>query len=82
MRIQPVRPRSIYKTWLEIEDVANNRAFYILSIILFLMQTINPGNTIVGRIKALLEKYPNVDVFAMGFPEDWESEELWTVDKT
>ena len=79
MRIQPVRPRSIYKTWLETDDVANNRAFYILSIILFLMQTINPGNTIVGRFKALLEKYPNVDVFAMGFPEDWEEETLWSI---
>jgi len=81
MSIQPVRPRNIYKTWLENDGVSNNRTYYILTIILFLMQIINPGHTIVARFKALLEKYPNVDVFAMGFPENWEIETLWsTVD--
>ena len=46
-------------------------------MILYLMQTINPNNTIVIRFKELLKKYPNVDVFAMGFPSNWESEPLW-----
>ncbi|WP_218043689.1 hypothetical protein [Flavobacterium gawalongense] len=46
-------------------------------MILYLMQTINPKNTIAFRFAALLKKYPNVDVFAMGFPKDWEKENLW-----
>tara|TARA_R110002153_G_scaffold257677_1_gene416938 strand:- start:1135 stop:2037 length:903 start_codon:yes stop_codon:yes gene_type:complete len=79
MSIQPIRPRNIYKTWLKNEGVSNNRTYYILTIILFLMQTINPEHTIVARFKALLEKYPNVDVFAMGFPKNWETETLWSI---
>ncbi len=78
MSIQPVRPRNIYKTWLENDGVSNNRTYYILSIIIFLMQTINPTNTIVSRFKRLLEKYPNVDILAMGFPINYELEPLWS----
>ncbi|MEP2056812.1 MAG: Abi family protein [Maribacter litoralis] len=77
MRIQPIKPRNIYKTWLVNDKVSNNRSYYILSIILFLMQTINPEHSIVSRFKSLLVKYPNVDVFAMGFPNNWEEEPLW-----
>ena len=80
MSIQPLRPRSIYKTWLANTDVPNNKCYFTLSIILFLMQTINPGNSIVSRFKVLLEKYPNVDVNAMGFPHSWMEESLWTQD--
>ena len=41
------------------------------------MQTVNPNTTFVSRFKALLDKYPNVDVSAMGFPLDWQSNQLW-----
>ncbi len=43
------------------------------------MQTINPGNTLALRFRALLENYSNVDVFAMGFPKNWEKEILWSI---
>lgn len=77
MRISPVRPKSIYKTWLSNNEVSNRKSYYVLSIILFFMQTINPENSIVKRFKILLEKYPNVDVAAMGFPQNWSEEKLW-----
>jgi abortive infection bacteriophage resistance protein len=53
------------------------RIYYTLSLILYLMQTINPQNSFVSRFKKLLSEYPNVDVRAMGFPTDWRSEKLW-----
>jgi len=78
MSIQPIVPHATGKTWLADTTVANNKSYYMLSIILYLMQTINPGSSIVARFKALLARYPNVDVDAMGFPADWETEALWS----
>ena len=56
---------------------ATKKVYYILSIVLYFMQTVNPNTTFVSRFKALLDKYPNVDVSAMGFPLDWQSNQLW-----
>jgi len=53
------------------------RIYYILSILLYLLQSVNPQNTFVLRFNALLAKYPMVNVAAMGFPYDWKSETLW-----
>ena len=55
------------------------KVYYVLSIILYLLQTINPNNTFVTRFKSLLAKYPSVDVNAMGFPSgNWQDEPLWS----
>ena len=55
------------------------KVYYVLSIILYLLQTINPNNTFVTRFKSLLAKYPSVDVTAMGFPSgNWQDEPLWS----
>lgn len=77
MSIQPIKPQNTLKTWLSDDDISNDKAYFILSMILYLMQTINPNNTIAERFKALIAEYTNIDVGAMGFPESWQDEELW-----
>ena len=51
--------------------------YYIISILLYFLQAVNPQNTFAARFRSLLGKYPNVDVSAMGFPNDWQDEKLW-----
>ena len=53
------------------------RVYYILSIISYFLQTVNPNNTFSNRFKTLLIKYPQINIEAMGFPENWQSEPLW-----
>lgn len=54
------------------------RVYYIMSILLYFLQTVNPQNTFASRFKSLLAKYPNVNVLsAMGFPMHWQDEILW-----
>ncbi len=77
MSIQPIKPIKPSKQWLIDDTVSNRKTYYILSIILYLMQTINPDNSIVKRVKMLLNDYQNVDTKAMGFPNNWEEENLW-----
>lgn len=80
LRIQPIIPRSTSNQWLEKNGLQNDRIYYILSMIIYLMNTINPNHTIPLKIKALLEKYPNIDISAMGFSINWEEEPLWSND--
>ncbi len=76
LRIRPLVPRHSAYPFLS-HNVPNNRVFYILSIIMYFLNTVNPQNTFATRVKALLARYPNVDIRSMGFINHWEKESLW-----
>ena len=77
MSIQPQIPRSPSKTWINNANVRTNRTYFMLCMIRYLLQTVNPNSSFNNRLKALLKKYPNVDVRAMDFPVEWDKEPLW-----
>lgn len=77
MSIAPQRPSSPANPWLNNAQVANNRAYYILSMMLYMLQSVDKKHQFIFRLKLLLKKYPNIDITAMGFPADWEKEALW-----
>lgn len=77
MSIRPQFPRTPLKKWLHNTTVSNNRAYFILSMVAYLLQTVNPHNRFVEKLKLLFTKYPNVDTKALGFPKNWELEPLW-----
>ncbi len=53
------------------------RPFYIISAMLYLCNVIAPQNKFKERLLALFTAYPNVDLRAMGFPENWREFPLW-----
>jgi abortive infection bacteriophage resistance protein len=73
----PRNPRKIFIVFPQTETSINNKTFFILSMIIYLMNTINPKHNIQSKIKNLLNEYPNIDTKAMGFPDNWQDEELW-----
>ncbi|WP_462267027.1 Abi family protein [Mucilaginibacter sp.] len=87
LSISPVLPNKTDKVWLSTTDIVNtvtgaktsvnNKTYYVLSMIVYLLQTVNPNNTFKDKIISLLTKYPNVDVSAMGFTSGWPAEPLW-----
>ena len=77
MSITPQIPLTPYKQWLTNNNIRNNRTWFVLCMIKYLLQTVNPNNSFRSKLKSLLNKYPNVDIAAMGFPPGWESEPLW-----
>jgi abortive infection bacteriophage resistance protein len=77
LRIQPLFPRTCGHTWIVGKDVSNRRIFYALSMILYLLNVVNPGHTFKEKSENIFLKYPNVDVRAMGFPAAWRDEPLW-----
>lgn len=77
MRIQPqdiLQPR---KPWIDTSHISKNRTYYMLCIINYFLQTINPASQFKQKLKSLLTEYPQVDILAMNFPEDWEDQPLW-----
>jgi abortive infection bacteriophage resistance protein len=55
----------------------NNKPAFGLSMILYLLNTISPKHSFKEKLNSLLEKYPEVDKSALGFPEDSKTQELW-----
>ena len=76
LRIQPLFPRKVSNTFIS-TPVRNDRLYYVLCIIQYLLLTVNPNTTFSTRLKVLLAEFPSVDVRAMGFTTDWDKEALW-----
>jgi abortive infection bacteriophage resistance protein len=77
LRIQPILPKSNAEIWLSNASIRNDKVYFMLSMILFLLKKVNPKTTFQARILLLLAKYPNCDKKAMGFPKYWFDEPLW-----
>lgn len=77
MSISPQIPKSPKKPWLSYTNIQNNKTYFILSMVAYLLQTVNPHHRFIQKFKALLSKYPNVDTKALGFPMGWKNELLW-----
>jgi len=77
LQIQPLFPRRTQHTWLTDRTVSNNRIYYVLSMMIYFLNTVNPNHTFKQKLENLFQKYPNVDRRAMGFPANWRTEPLW-----
>jgi len=77
IKIQPLSPRKPQNPWLTDTSTPNNRIYYTLSVIIYLLNIINPKHTFKEKMEGLFQKYPGVDRAAMGFPTNWKSESLW-----
>jgi len=77
LRIQPVIPRKTRRPFLTMAAKPQS-VYYVMSIIIYMLQVVNPSSTFVKRFKSLLAEYPSVSPSAMGFPKDWEKEPLWS----
>lgn len=76
LSINAIVPRRTKMPFIEI-PCDTKRVYYVLSIILYFLKTVNPNNTFVARFEALLTKFPDINVSAMGFPSNWKDNELW-----
>ncbi len=72
--------KDISKVWLtneEMQTVQTTKLYYTLCLILYLLQTVNPGTKFIEHFEDLLKQYPKVNVGYMGFPDGWREHPLW-----
>ena len=74
--ITPMLLKKPSRPWIS-SSITPNRYFYDICILKWFVDIISPQNDMKERLKSLLAQFPNVDVAAMGFPQDWEAEPLW-----
>lgn len=88
MSIQPQIPLTPSNDFINIHSLPNpisggpawrinDRAYFVLSMVLYLLNTINPNHTFKQRLNKLFKKYPFIDKKALGFPKNWKNEPIW-----
>jgi len=56
----------------------DRRIYNTLTMMIFLLNQISPGNSWRTRFLHLIEAH-DIPVMDMGFPQDWQSRPLWAV---
>ena len=77
--LKPQRP------WMTVSFLNNNnRTFYFLCALKYLLGSANPSNHFKNKLQALIQKYPTTPIQFLGIPSDgkgnlidWENEPLW-----
>lgn len=67
-------PKSTIYEWTHFCDVQCNRFFALFCMLVYLLRIVSPNNTFVKKFCVLLDKYPKVDIKAMGFSPDWRQD--------
>ena len=62
--------------WITLQTVPL-RVYYNICIIKYFLDIISPNNDMLQKMKTLFANYPEIDLNALGFPQEWESEPLW-----
>lgn len=73
----PMEPHRMKRSWISL-PTDSLRVYFNLCIIKYFVDIISPQNTMFQKLRCLIDEFPEIDVAAMGFPEGWEQEPLWS----
>ena len=74
--IRPMSPKKMTYPWITLQTDPL-RVYYNICIIKYFLDIISPNNDMLQKMKILFANYPEIDLNALGFPQEWESEPLW-----
>lgn len=77
LSIRPLMPRSPHQPFIALPASGTRQVYFLLSMIVYLLDIINPNHSFVERFRSLLSAYPSIDTRAMGFPVNWAYEVIW-----
>ena len=75
--IKPQMATPLRGKWVTPPIANYDKLYSQLCYLKYLLDVIRPYNDFTLRLERLLGEHSNVDVSAMGFPTNWESEPLW-----
>lgn len=64
------------RPWID-PTTDKRRAYYNICIIKYFLDIISPNNDFKDKLQVLFASFPEVDLNAMGFNLNWETEPLW-----
>ena len=75
--ISPMIPRRLNGRWIT-SNASSKRIFFNICIIKWFIDIVSPNNDMLEHLQSLLAQFPMVDIRAMGFPQNWQDEPLWS----
>lgn len=75
--VRPQLPGKLENAWITLPVPDSDKLYPILTTLAYWTDRIYPAATFKQDLVRLIEKYPIVDIAAMGIPKDWENEPLW-----
>ena len=76
--VRPLMPRRPRNTFIPQPTIGTQRTYFVLSIIRYWLNIIDPANTLPQDLGRLFAYYPSVYPGALGFPQGWKQEALWS----
>lgn len=77
LNVSPKIPRTTSYKWINTTNVPNNKVYFILVMLRYMLFTINPKSTFKAKMATLFDKYPSISAFALGIPENAFQQEFW-----
>lgn len=74
--IIPNNMSGMTRPWID-PSTDKRRTYYNICIIKYFLDIISPNNDFKEKLLALFAAFPEIDLRAMGFNANWESEPLW-----
>ena len=78
---KPRLPHKLLNPWIEDIFISKEKLYAQLCCIAYMLDSLAIDSDFKKSLVHLLECYPNVDVWAMGFPLHWKEELLWQISK-
>lgn len=75
--VRPLMPRQPRNTFIPQPSTGTQRTYFVLAIIRYWLNLIEPSNTLPQDLTRLFSIYPSVYPGALGFPNNWQQEALW-----
>lgn len=72
-------PKKLTYPWINNSLIDSRRIYFRICVIQYFLFTVSPHNTFKERLLRLLNEYPTISTDAMGFPNNWYLDEIWTL---
>jgi abortive infection bacteriophage resistance protein len=75
--VRPLIPRHPHHPFISTSLADTQRIYYVMAIIRYWINILEPGNNMTQNLKMLFDNYPDIFPGALGFPCNWQQEPLW-----
>lgn len=76
--LKPQLPHTLPMPWISnTSSIKPYKLYAQLCVLAYIEQTIIHSSELKKNLLLLIHNYPNIDISAMGFPNDWQTEPLW-----
>jgi abortive infection bacteriophage resistance protein len=77
LRVKPQFPNSKNYNSKFFLNYGNDKIFSLIIIMKYLLDIVHSKNSFKEKIQNLLMEYPSINKNKMGFPQDWDNNDIW-----